>query len=133
MDTGQALFRKIVKKYFLELIRLQLVELELERESKTCFKCIACCSTCITAADTAGLESALLDCFSEAGEWVLDLFCGSRQLSRAALQSGRSALALTPDPAELDQLAALLRPASRQLESQYRDTDGLVLELPPAQ
>ena len=31
-----------------------------------------------------------------------------------------------------DQLAAVLRPACRQLESQYRDTDGLVLELAPA-
>ena len=63
---------------------------------------------------------------------MLQILSGPRPLSRAALQSGRSALALTPDPAELDQLAAVLRPACRQLESQYRDTDGLVLELAPA-
>lgn len=41
---------------------------------------------------TAHLERSI-DCFSETGEWLLDLCCGARQLSLAAAEKEGSAIA----------------------------------------
>jgi hypothetical protein len=49
-------------------------------------------STCFVTESTVGLEAAIVDCFSEEGEWLLDLACGGRQLSVAALERGRSSV-----------------------------------------
>ena len=37
----------------------------------------------------AHLEKSILDCFTETGEWVLDLFPGKRKLVIAAGETGR--------------------------------------------
>ena len=67
-------------------------------------------TTCFVTDSTLHLESSIIDCFSEeglypqkmdelkkvlarailiSGEWLLDIACGSRQLSVAALERGR--------------------------------------------
>ena len=35
------------------------------------------------------LETSIIDCFSEKGEWVMDFFCGKRKLTLAAAERGR--------------------------------------------
>ena len=47
-------------------------------------------STCFVTGSTVELESSIIRCFSEPGEWLLDLACGARQLAVAALEQGRS-------------------------------------------
>eukprot|EP00091_Calanus_sinicus_P007627 TRINITY_DN18777_c0_g1_i1.p1 TRINITY_DN18777_c0_g1~~TRINITY_DN18777_c0_g1_i1.p1 ORF type:complete len:127 (+),score=35.26 TRINITY_DN18777_c0_g1_i1:38-382(+) len=43
-------------------------------------------STCFRTEGTAHLERSIIDCFSETGEWLPDLCCGTRQLSLAAAE-----------------------------------------------
>ena len=40
------------------------------------------------------LENQIVHTFTEKGDWVLDLFCGDRELSLAAQKSGRNAIAV---------------------------------------
>jgi len=86
-------------------------------------------TTCFRTDGTAHLERSIIDCFSETGEWLLDLCCGSRQLSLAAAEKGRSAIALHNDGAALEDLGNFLRTLSLKSDETYRDKDGIVLNV----
>jgi len=77
-------------------------------------------TTCFRTDGTAHLERSIIDCFSETGEWLLDLCCGSRQLSLAAAEKGRSAIALHNDGAALENLGNFLRTLSLKSDETYR-------------
>ena len=51
-----------------------------------------------------------MDCFSEEGEWILDLCCGKRLLSVAAAEKGRSAVAFHHDADCLEAVGDYLHP-----------------------
>jgi len=86
-------------------------------------------STCFRTDGTAHLERSIIDCFSESGEWLLDLCCGKRQLSLAAAEKGRSAIALHNDDAMLEDLGNFLRTLALKTDETYRDKDGIVLSI----
>jgi len=86
-------------------------------------------TTCFRTDGTAHLERSIINCFSETGEWLLDLCCGSRQLSLAAAESGRSAIALHNDGAALEELGNYLRTLALKTDDTYRDKDGIVLNV----
>eukprot|EP00092_Neocalanus_flemingeri_P017667 GFUD01019110.1.p1 GENE.GFUD01019110.1~~GFUD01019110.1.p1 ORF type:complete len:564 (-),score=202.64 GFUD01019110.1:132-1823(-) len=86
-------------------------------------------STCFRTDGTAHLERSIIDCFSEAGEWLLDLCCGKRQLSLAAAEKGRSAIALHNDGGMLEELGNYLRTLALTNDETYRDKDGIVLNI----
>eukprot|EP00090_Calanus_glacialis_P037589 TRINITY_DN6488_c0_g1_i1.p1 TRINITY_DN6488_c0_g1~~TRINITY_DN6488_c0_g1_i1.p1 ORF type:complete len:549 (-),score=217.74 TRINITY_DN6488_c0_g1_i1:113-1759(-) len=86
-------------------------------------------STCFRTEGTAHLERSIIDCFSESGEWLLDLCCGARQLSLAAAEKGRSAIALHNDGAALEELGNYLRTLALRTDQTYRDKDGVVLNV----
>ena len=46
-------------------------------------------TTCLRAKNVEELENALIHAFSEEGDWVLDLCCKGRELSLAAMKTGR--------------------------------------------
>ncbi len=46
-------------------------------------------TTCLRAPSVEALENLMLHTFSEGGDWVLDLCCRSRELSLAAMLTGR--------------------------------------------
>ena len=70
-----------------------------------------------------------MDCFSESGEWILDLCCGKRQLSVAAAEKGRSAIAYNNDAVALEEVGNYLRTLSLKCDKTYRDKDGIVLNI----
>jgi len=86
-------------------------------------------TTCFRTEGTAHLERSIIDCFSETGEWLLDLCCGKRQLSLAAVEKGRSAIALHNDGAALEELGNYLRTLAIRTDDTYRDKDGVVLDI----
>jgi len=86
-------------------------------------------TTCFRTDGTAHLERSIIDCFSETGEWLLDLCCGTRQLSLAAAEKGRSAIALHNDGAALEELGNYLRTLALRTDETYRDKDGIVLNI----
>jgi len=86
-------------------------------------------TTCFRTDSTAHLERSIIDCFSEAGEWLFDLCCGKRQLSLAAAEKGRCAIALHNDGDMLEELGNYLRTLALTSDETYRDKDGLVLKI----
>ena len=78
---------------------------------------------------TAHLESSVVDCFTEAGEWILDLCPGKRKLVIAAGEKGRSAVALNSDSEDLEDIGNFLRTLSLRSDKTYRDKDGIVLKI----
>ena len=77
----------------------------------------------------AHLESSIIDCFTEQGEWILDLCPGKRKLVIAAGEKGRSAVALNSDMEELEDTGNYLRTISMRTDKTYRDKDGLVVSM----
>jgi len=51
-------------------------------------------TTCFRTKNVEDLENQIVHTFTEKGDWVLDLFCGDRELSLAAQKSGRNAIAV---------------------------------------
>jgi len=86
-------------------------------------------TTCIRAASIQDLEEKIIKCFSEKDEWVLDLFCGRRKLSLSAAENGRNGIAVSPDPADLEDMGDYLRTLSLKEDKTYRESDGLVAYL----
>jgi len=86
-------------------------------------------TTCFRTDGTTHLEKSIIDCFSESGEWLLDLCCGRRQLSVSAVEKGRSAIALHNDSVALEELGNYLRTIALQSDESYRDKDGIVLNV----
>jgi len=85
-------------------------------------------TTCFRTESISHLEKSIVDCFSEEGDWVLDVFCGTRKLSLEASQKGRSAVAVHPDPEQLEELGQYLRTAAMLADKTFRDNDGLVVQ-----
>ena len=77
----------------------------------------------------AHIESSIIDCFTEAGEWILDLCPGNRKLVIAAGEKGRSAVALNNGTEDLEDTGNYLRTMSMKSDKSYRDKDGIVLEM----
>ena len=77
----------------------------------------------------AHLESSIIDCFTEQGEWILDLCPGKRKLVIAAGEKGRSAVALNTDMEELEDTGNYLRTIAMKSDKTYRDKDGLVVSM----
>jgi len=86
-------------------------------------------STCFVTDSTVHLETSIIECFSEEGEWVLDLACGARQLTVAAIEHGRSAVALHAEAEPLEELGNFLRTVGLESDPTYREMDGVVLPL----
>lgn len=86
-------------------------------------------TTCFVTESTLHLESSIIDCFSEEGEWLLDIACGPRQLSVAALERGRSSVALHAEVDALEDLGNYLRTVSLEVDPTYREKDGIVGQL----
>jgi len=86
-------------------------------------------TTCFRTESTRSLEANIVDCFSESGEWILDLCCGKRQLSVAAAEKGRSAIAYNNDAVALEEVGNYLRTLSLKCDKTYRDKDGIVLNI----
>jgi len=86
-------------------------------------------TTCFRTESITDLETTIVDCFSEAGECILDLCCGRRQLSVAAAEKGRSAVAFHNDSEALEEVGNYLRTLSMKCDETYRDTDGIVLKV----
>jgi len=86
-------------------------------------------TTCFRTEGIAHLERSIIDCFSETGEWLLDLCCGTRQLCVTASEKGRNAVALHNDALALEDLGNYLRTLSLKSDNTYRDKDGLVLKI----
>lgn len=86
-------------------------------------------STCFMTGSTVELESSIIQCFSEAGEWLLDIACGSRQLSVAAVETGRSAVCVHAEPEPLEDLGNYLRTLALENDKNYRDKDGVLLTM----
>lgn len=84
-------------------------------------------TTCFRTDGIEHLEKSIIDCFSEPGEWLLDLYCGTRKLSLAAAEAGRNAVAVHHDPDQLDEVGNYLRTLSIESDPTYRVKDGLVL------
>ena len=78
---------------------------------------------------TTNLEQTIVDCFSEPGEWILDLCCGQRLLSLAAVDKGRNAIAFHNDAEALEHVGNYLRTFALKNDKTYRDKDGLVLSI----
>jgi len=72
------------------------------------------------------LEYSIIDCFSEKGEWVMDISCGKRKLTLAAAERGRNAIALDSSSEDLENLGDYIRTLSMQQDEDYREEDGLV-------
>eukprot|EP00088_Acartia_fossae_P049976 TRINITY_DN5552_c0_g1_i3.p1 TRINITY_DN5552_c0_g1~~TRINITY_DN5552_c0_g1_i3.p1 ORF type:complete len:212 (-),score=20.70 TRINITY_DN5552_c0_g1_i3:379-921(-) len=85
-------------------------------------------TTCFRCDSIAKLESSIIDCFSEKGEWVLDIFSERRKLALAAMEMGRNAIAVTPDKEDLENLGDYLRTLAMQNDDSYSTIDGLVSE-----
>ena len=75
------------------------------------------------------MEETIVDCFSETGEWILDLCCGKRLLSVAAASKGSSGIAFHNDPEALEHVGNYLRTLAIKNDKSYRDKDGLVLSI----
>jgi len=75
------------------------------------------------------LETSIIDCFSEKGEWVMDFFCGKRKLTLAAAERGRNGIAVHHNEEDLEELGDYLRTAALKLDPTYRQEDGLVVNL----
>lgn len=86
-------------------------------------------TTCFVTGSTVELESSIIACFSEAGEWLLDIACGSRQLSVAAVETGRSAVCVHAEPEPLEDLGNYLRTLALENDKNYRDKDGVLLTM----
>jgi len=86
-------------------------------------------TTVFRTESAAHLEKSIVDCFSETGEWVLDVFGGARKLSLEASQQGRSAVAVSPETDKLEELGQYLRTAAILADNRFRDEDGLVVQL----
>jgi len=86
-------------------------------------------STCFVTDSTVHLETSIIECFSEEGEWVLDLACGARQLTVAAIEQGRSAVALHSEAEPLEDLGNFLRTVGLESDPTYRQMDGVLLPL----
>lgn len=86
-------------------------------------------TTCFRTESASSLEKSIVDCFSEAGEWVMDICCGTRKITLEASQQGRSAVAVHADGEALEELGNYLRTASMLTDPTYRDMDGLVVKL----
>jgi len=86
-------------------------------------------TTCFRCDNVAHLEESIIDCFSEKGEWLLDLFPERRKLTLAAQQAGRNAVVISPEVEDLEFLGSYLRTLSMREDDSYRDVDGLVTQI----
>jgi len=86
-------------------------------------------TTCFRCDNVAHLEESIIDCFSEKGEWLLDLFPERRKLTLAAQQAGRNAVVISPEFDDLEVLGTYLRTLSMREDDSYRDVDGLVSKI----
>lgn len=86
-------------------------------------------TTCFRTESASHLEKSIVDCFSEAGEWVMDICCGTRKITYQASQQGRSAVAVHADADALEELGNYLRTAAIKADTTFRDVDGLVVNL----
>jgi hypothetical protein len=86
-------------------------------------------TNCFRCKDVAQLEYSILDCFSEKGDWVLDVNCEKRKLTLAAQEQGRNSIAISPLKDDLEDLGNYLRTQSLKNDDTYSTDDGLVCEL----
>ena len=120
-QEGSTLPTKMVRDGYTTCFRTEVSNIENHLQTS--------CNPHISLQSTHHLEGTIVDCFSEAGEWILDLCCGSRQLSVSAAEKGRSALAFSSEAADLELVGDYLRTLSLQQDKTYRDKDGVVLNI----
>jgi len=86
-------------------------------------------TNCFRCKDVTQLEYSILDCFSEKGDWLLDINCEKRKLTLAAQEQGRNSIAISPLKEDLEDLGNYLRTQSIKNDDSYSTDDGLVTEL----
>jgi hypothetical protein len=87
-------------------------------------------TTCFKTKSIEDVENTIVHNLSEDGDWILDVACKKRELSLAALKTGRNAIALEED---LDNLMAIEEKAaiiSAEHDKNFReDIDGAIVHL----
>ena len=86
-------------------------------------------TTCFRTESAEDLENQIVHTFTEKGDWILDLFCGERELCLAAQKTGRNGVAVHD---RLDQLLSLKVKAAAIAEHYdpdfQPDSDGVLLQ-----
>ena len=87
-------------------------------------------TTCFHTKSSEDLENSIVHSFSEEEEWVLDLFCGGRELSLAAQKMGRNAIAVHDNASSLVGLQEKASAIARHYDPSFRiGIDGAILKL----
>ena len=87
-------------------------------------------STCFFTSDSEDLENTVIHTFSEEGDMIFDVCCGSRELTLAAQKCGRNAIAFESDETKLETLAHKASAIARHHDSTFRQgVDGKILTL----
>jgi len=87
-------------------------------------------TTCFHTTSNEDLENNIVHSLSEKGDWIMDLYCGRRELSLAAQKMGRNAVAIHDDPTSLVVLHEKASAIAKHHEPSFRiGTDGVILKL----
>ena len=87
-------------------------------------------TTCFHTSSSEDLENNIIHSLSEEGDWIMDLYCGRRELSLAAQKMGRNAIAVHDDPTSLVGLHEKASAIAKHHEPSFRiGTDGVILKL----
>jgi len=86
-------------------------------------------TTCFRTESAEDLENQIVHTFTEKGDWVLDLFCGDRELSLAAQKSGRNAIALHNRKEPLETLKEKAAAIAAHYDQDFMpEQDGMILQ-----
>lgn len=87
-------------------------------------------TTCFHTKSSEDLENNIIYSLSDKGDWILDLYCGGRELTLAALKMGRNAIAIHDDPTKLVDLQEKASAISKFHDPMFRvGFDGVILKL----
>ena len=76
------------------------------------------------------LENTIIHSLSEEGDWILDVYCGNRELALAAQKSGRNAIAIDGEIDKLKDLADKAVAIAGFHDSKFRpEIDGKIQSL----
>ena len=87
-------------------------------------------STCFFTRDSEDLENTVINTFSEEGDTIFDICCGSRELTLAAQKCGRNAVAFESDVNKLQELSRKATAIATHHDQTFRQgVDGKILSI----